>query len=156
MCTYFRLFSTSYNVPGVYVRMVCVGTGRQQNKINTWQPKIVVCLLTRSEWWVMSCLIAKCPSCCCSCLHIKEPRRAFCLTNSVLLIVFLFIEKIYCSKCYFSADATCWTYSHHCPRCQIADKNPSKRWNGEFRGFRTCIGWISTTRFFVVGFYVLD
>ena len=38
----------------------------------------------------------------------------------------------------------CWTYSHH---CQIADKNPSKRWNGEFRGFRICIGWISTTRF---------
>ena len=47
----------------------------------------------------------------------------------------------------------CWTYSHH---CQIADKNPSKRWNGEFRGFCVCIGWISTTRFFVVGFYVHD
>ena len=47
----------------------------------------------------------------------------------------------------------CWTYSHH---CQMEDKNPSKRWNGEFRGFRICIGWISTTRFFVVGFYVLD
>ena len=38
----------------------------------------------------------------------------------------------------------CWTYSHH---CQIADKNPWKRWNGELRGFRICIGWISTTRF---------
>ena len=38
----------------------------------------------------------------------------------------------------------CWTYSHH---CQIADKNPSKTWNGKFRGFRICIGWISTTRF---------
>ena len=31
----------------------------------------------------------------------------------------------------------CWTYSHH---CQIANKNPSKRWNGEFWGFRiACI-----------------
>ena len=30
-------------------------------------------------------------------------------------------------------NQSCWTYSHH---CQIADKNPSKRWNGEFRGFR--------------------
>ena len=38
----------------------------------------------------------------------------------------------------------CWTYSHH---CQIADKNPSKRWNAEFRGFLICIGWISTTGF---------
>ena len=38
----------------------------------------------------------------------------------------------------------------------IADKNPSKRWNGEFRGFRVCSGWISTTGFCVVGFYVLD
>ena len=47
----------------------------------------------------------------------------------------------------------CWTYSHH---YQIADKNPSKRWNGEFRGVRICIGWISTTGFCVVGFYVLD
>ena len=43
----------------------------------------------------------------------------------------------------------CWTYSHH---CQIADKNPSKRWNGEFRGVRIWVGWISTTRFCVVGF----
>ena len=43
----------------------------------------------------------------------------------------------------------CWTYSHH---CQIGDKNPSKRWNGEFRGFRICVGWISTTGFCVVGF----
>ena len=49
--------------------------------------------------------------------------------------------------------STCWTYSHH---CQIADKNPSNRWNEEFRGFRMGIGWISTTRFFVVGFCVLD
>ena len=46
-------------------------------------------------------------------------------------------------------EGTCWTYSHH---CQIADKNPSKRWNGEFRGLRICIGWISTTRFFVLSF----
>ena len=38
----------------------------------------------------------------------------------------------------------CWTYSHH---CQIADKKPSKRWNGEFRGVRICSGWIPTTRF---------
>ena len=43
----------------------------------------------------------------------------------------------------------CWTYSHH---CQIGDKNPSKRWNGEFRGFRICVGWTSTTGFCVVGF----
>ena len=35
-------------------------------------------------------------------------------------------------------------------------KNPSKRWNGEFRGFRICVGWISTTGFCVVGFYVPD
>ena len=45
----------------------------------------------------------------------------------------------------------CWMYSHH---CQIPDKNPSKWWNGEFRGFRICVGWISTTQFCVVGFYV--
>ena len=46
----------------------------------------------------------------------------------------------------------CWTYSHH---GQIADMKPSKgSWNGEFRGFRICVGWISTTRFCVVGFYV--
>ena len=32
----------------------------------------------------------------------------------------------------------CWTFSHH---CQIADKNPSKRWNGKFRGFRICDGF---------------
>ena len=43
----------------------------------------------------------------------------------------------------------CWTYSHH---CQIADKNPSKRWDGEFRGIRICVGWISTTGFCVCGF----
>ena len=47
----------------------------------------------------------------------------------------------------------CWTYSHH---CQIADTNPSKIWNGEFRGFRICVGWISTTGFCLVGFYVPD
>ena len=35
-------------------------------------------------------------------------------------------------------------------------QDPSKRWNGEFRGFRICIGWISTTGFCVVGFYVPD
>ena len=45
--------------------------------------------------------------------------------------------------------AVCWTYLHH---CQIGDKNPSKGWNGGFRGFRTCVGWISTTGFCVVGF----
>ena len=32
----------------------------------------------------------------------------------------------------------CWTYSHH---CQIADKNPSKRWNGEFWWVCICIGF---------------
>ena len=32
----------------------------------------------------------------------------------------------------------CWTYLYH---CQIADKNPSKRWNVEFWGFRICIGF---------------
>ena len=47
----------------------------------------------------------------------------------------------------------CWTYSHH---RQIADKSPWKRWNGEFRGFRICVGSISTTGFGVVGFYVPD
>ena len=36
------------------------------------------------------------------------------------------------------SEEACWTYSHH---CQIADKNPSKRWNGEFWGFRICIGF---------------
>ena len=35
-------------------------------------------------------------------------------------------------------EKNCWTYSHH---RQIADKNPSKRWNGEFWGFRSCIGF---------------
>ena len=45
----------------------------------------------------------------------------------------------------------CWTYSLH---CQITNKNPSKRWIGEFWGFRICVGWISTTGFCVVGFYV--
>ena len=34
---------------------------------------------------------------------------------------------------------SCWTYSH---QCQIADKNPSKRWNGEFWGFRIRIGFV--------------
>ena len=43
----------------------------------------------------------------------------------------------------------CWTYSHH---CHSADKNPSKRWNREFRGFRICIGWISTTGFCAVSY----
>ena len=44
----------------------------------------------------------------------------------------------------------CWTYSHH---CQIADMKPLQgSWNGEFRGFRICVGWISATRFCVVGF----
>ena len=47
------------------------------------------------------------------------------------------------------AENYCWTYSHH---CQIADKNPSKRWNGGFWGVRICIGWICTTGFCVVGF----
>ena len=28
----------------------------------------------------------------------------------------------------------------------------TRRKHGEFRGFRICIGWISTTRFYVVGF----
>ena len=32
----------------------------------------------------------------------------------------------------------CWTHSHH---CQIEGKNPSKRWSGEFWGFRTCLGF---------------
>ena len=51
----------------------------------------------------------------------------------------------------FTTDGMCcWTYSHH---CQIADMKPSKgSWNGEFRGFRICVGWISTTRFCVSGF----
>ena len=43
----------------------------------------------------------------------------------------------------------CWTYSHH---CQIADKNPSKRWNGEFRWFRICIGFVQ--RDFVLWVFV--
>ena len=72
-----------------------------------------------------------------------------------------------------SPTHTIWTYSHH---CQIADKNPSKRWNGEFWGFRIdCIGfglgvpplgphlyrillfsgYVSTTVFCVLGFCVL-
>ena len=46
--------------------------------------------------------------------------------------------------CGWSSRPSCWTYSHH---SQIADKNPSKRWNGGFRGFRICDGWISTTGF---------
>ena len=43
----------------------------------------------------------------------------------------------------------CWTYSHY---CQIADKNLSKRWNGEFRGFRICIGFVQ--RDFVLWVFV--
>ena len=43
----------------------------------------------------------------------------------------------------------CWTYSHH---CQIADKNPAKRWNGEFRGVRICIGFVQ--RDFVLRVFV--
>ena len=49
--------------------------------------------------------------------------------------------------------------THIIVRLQIADMKPSKGshdWNGEFRGFRICVGWISTTRFRVVGFYVPD
>ena len=52
----------------------------------------------------------------------------------------------------WSLRSLCWTYSHH---CQTADMEPSKgSWKGEFRGVRICVGWISTTRFCVVGFYV--
>ena len=58
-------------------------------------------------------------------------------------------KELCCASVFPSLVCALWTYSHH---CQIADKNPSKRWNGELRGFRICIGWISTTRFFVVGF----
>ena len=43
----------------------------------------------------------------------------------------------------------CWTYSHH---CQIANKNPSKRWNGEFWGFR--IGIIFVQRDYVLWVFV--
>ena len=43
----------------------------------------------------------------------------------------------------------CWTYSHH---CQIADKNPSKRWNEEFWGFRICVGFAQHD--FVFWFFV--
>ena len=35
-------------------------------------------------------------------------------------------------------------------------RNPSKTWNGEFRGFCICVGWVSTTGFCVVGFCVPD
>ena len=40
-------------------------------------------------------------------------------------------------------------YSHH---CQIADKNPSKRWNGEFWGYRIGIGFVQ--RDFVLWVFV--
>ena len=33
-------------------------------------------------------------------------------------------------------DTDCWTYSLH---CQIANEIPSKRWIGEFWGFRICM-----------------
>ena len=57
-----------------------------------------------------------------------------------------------CHHCFSKTiRAACCTYSLH---CQIANKNPSKRWIGEFWGFRICVGWISTTGFCVVGFYV--
>ena len=52
----------------------------------------------------------------------------------------------------FPFFSSCWTYSHY---CQVADKKPSKgSRNVELRGVRICVGWISTTRFCVVGFYV--
>ena len=41
------------------------------------------------------------------------------------------------------------TYSHH---CQIADKNPSKSWNGESWGFRICIGFVQRD-FVFYGFF---
>ena len=83
--------------------------------------------------------------------------RSFCLYCVICTIsrigIFWFF---YSSSIYFFvaliSRVVCWTYSHH---CQIADMKPSKgSWNGEFRGFRICVGWISTTRFCVVGFYV--
>ena len=53
----------------------------------------------------------------------------------------------------FSFYCSCAIYDHvvvehpyyvgrtHTIDCQIEDKNPSKRWNGEFWGFRICIGF---------------
>ena len=40
-------------------------------------------------------------------------------------------------------------------RSHTIDKNLSKRWNGEFWGFRICIRWICTTGVCVVGFCAL-
>ena len=76
--------------------------------------------------------------------------RSFCLYCVICTIsrigIFWFF---YSSSIYFFvaliSRVVCWTYSHH---CQIADMKPSKgSWNGQFRGFRICVGWISTTRF---------
>ena len=49
----------------------------------------------------------------------------------------------------YHSQLICWTYSHH---CQIADKNPSKRWSGIFLGFRICIGFVQ--RDFVLWVFV--
>ena len=57
----------------------------------------------------------------CSCLH-PAPLLYYVLWSSLWPV----------------RSLLCWTYSHH---CQIADKNPSERWNGEFWGFRICIGF---------------
>ena len=79
--------------------------------------------------------------------------RLCCRAGSGLCAVYGSPDVIYPDVAALASRTRCWTYSHH---CQIADKNPSKRWNGEFWGFRICVGWISTTRFCVVGFDVPD
>ena len=61
-----------------------------------------------------------------------------------------------CCHRYYNTDISlrrymisCWTYSHN---DQIADTNPSKRWNGEFWAFRICIGFVQ--RDFVLWVFV--
>ena len=81
-------------------------------------------------------------------IHIRNLFQALVSFFSSLFYVFFLPSRV----ATFPFFSSCWTYSHH---CQIADKKPSKgSRNGEFRGVGMCVGWISTTRFCVVGFHV--
>ena len=81
----------------------------------------------------------------------RSIRPAAITVRQVLLLLLTLTACCCTAISHTSVYSLYWTYSLH---CQIANKNPSKRWIGEFWGFRICVGWISTTGFCVVGFYV--
>ena len=98
--TYFRLFSTTYLVCTYTVYGMCRHrSATKWNKHATAQNSG----LPFDQGRMMTYFVAKCTSCCCSCLHIKEARRAFCFSG---LVFFLIIKTIYIFKIFFSADAT--------------------------------------------------